>query len=61
MGFGNAGTIQCPKIATPVMKGGIALFFLSLSHYDRDNWYNKDWKKLSVLKVEINNKESKSK
>ena len=23
MGFGNAGTIQCPKIATPVMKGGI--------------------------------------
>ena len=29
--FGNAGTIQWPKIATPVMKpGGIALFFLSL-------------------------------
>ena len=33
MGFGNAGTIQCPEIATPVMKpGGIALFFsLSLT------------------------------
>ena len=30
-GIWQSGTIQCPKIATPVMKGGIALF-LSLSH-----------------------------
>ena len=30
-GIWQSGTIQCPKIATPVMKGGIALFF-SLSH-----------------------------
>ena len=29
-GIWQSGTIQCPKIATPVMKGGIALF--SLSH-----------------------------
>jgi hypothetical protein len=30
-GMWQSGTIQCPKIATPIMKGGIALFF-SLSH-----------------------------
>ena len=31
-GMWQSGTIQCPKIATPVMKpGGIALFF-SLTH-----------------------------
>ena len=31
-GIWQSGTIQCPKIATPVMKGGIAifLFFLTL-------------------------------
>ena len=60
MGFGNAGTIQCPKIATPVMKpGGIALFF-SLSHI-RTGIIGiiKIGKKLPVLEVEIDNKESK--
>ena len=30
-GIWQSGTIQCPKIATPVMKGGIAIFFI-LSH-----------------------------
>ena len=30
-GIWQSGTIQCPKIATPAMKGGIALFFLSLT------------------------------
>ena len=32
-GIWQSGTIQCPKIATPVMKpGGIALFFSLISH-----------------------------
>jgi hypothetical protein len=42
-GIWQSGTIQCPKIAIPVMKGGIALF----SSQDRDNQYNKVRKKMS--------------
>ena len=45
-GIWQSGTIQCPKIATPVMKGGIALFF-SLSVIER---YGTEMKKLEKCK-----------